>query len=109
MSAPARNKQGKPFSRKPAAVKSTSPERLTCVAIVRGGQTLSDGSLSHAQLRNYEPERPGDVCGFMTSTGRFVTRAQAKMVGEKSGQVRPGQLRELLSSDINWKGKPHAS
>ena len=104
------NSAGKPFKRtasaKPIKTKPGQVERLTSVAIIRDGETLSNGSRSHAELRNYEAERPGDLCGFMTSHGRFVTRLQAKIVGEASGQVRPGQNRELLSSDINWSARP---
>ena len=48
---------------------------------------------------------PGDIEGFVTSTGRFVDRDQAKAVGIASGQLgrmwRDG-ARKLLSSDINW-------
>jgi len=96
------NRQGVAFSRKRVKAPKALPEHLTCVAIIRDSEILSNGSRSHAGLRGYEPERPGDISGFMTSTGRFVTRGEAKIVGETSGQVRPGQRRELLSSDVTW-------
>ena len=43
----------------------------------------------------------GDVPGFWTSFDRFVTRDEAKLIGEVSGQCSP-QQRELLSSDVRW-------
>ena len=85
---------------------SSGVERLTSVAIIRNGKTHS-GFTSHQELRrsmgdqNSSEPLPGDQNGFMTSTGRFVDREEAKMVGEESGQTMP-QQRPLLSSDINW-------
>jgi hypothetical protein len=49
--------------------------------------------------------RRGDIDGFMTSTGRFVDRDEAKEVAIASGQVHErwkGVSRDLLSSDVDW-------
>lgn len=83
-------------------------ERLVSVAIVREGKVHSRGFKSHAELRSAlgdaEPyqqiERPWDVEGFLTSTGRFVNRREAVHVANESGQCR-GRVGELLSSDID--------
>ena len=98
------NKLGKSFRRKPPAPSLAGPERLVCCASKRGDEVLQ-GAMSHAELRNYEPARRGDVCGFMTTRNRFLSRDEAKVVGEQAGQVPPGQRRELLSSDVNWNAK----
>lgn len=85
---------------------SSSVERLASVAIIRHGKTHS-GFTSHQALRrsmgDQSPSQPlhGDRDGFLTSTGRFVDREEAKIVGEASGQTM-FQQRPLLSSDINW-------
>lgn len=85
---------------------SKSAERLVSVAIKRDGVVHSSGFKGHAQLRaalgDDLPGSPlaGDVDGFMTSTGRFVTRAEGKEVAIAAGQCRP-MARELLSSDID--------
>jgi hypothetical protein len=85
---------------------SNNVERLTSCALIRDGQTIY-GKKSHAQLRAslgdedpYYPN-PKDTLGFWTSKDRFVTRDEAKPIGEAAGQCRP-QVRELLSSDITW-------
>jgi hypothetical protein len=83
-------------------------ERLASCAIIRDGIT-HHGRRSHAEIRRglgdadaYDQKyRPNDTEGFMTSIGRFVTRQEAKIVGEAAGQCRP-TVRELLSSDITW-------
>ena len=81
-------------------------ERLVAVAFIRDGET-HHGFRSHYELRSSlgdaQPAHPkrGDVPGFWTSFGRFVTRDDAKVIGEEAGQCRP-QQRELLSSDVNW-------
>lgn len=83
-------------------------ERLVGVAIIRDGETLSMHEGSHAQLRGWKDRLEGDVEGFMTSTGRFVGRAAAHLIGAKAGQVTQTG-RELLSSDVVWnppKPKP---
>jgi hypothetical protein len=81
-------------------------ERLVAVAFIRDGET-HHGFRSHYELRSSlgdahpaDPKR-GDVPGFWTSFERFVTRDEAKLIGEVSGQCRP-QQRELLSSDVKW-------
>lgn len=85
---------------------SKSTERLVSVAIKRDGEVHSRGFKGHAQLRAALGDdlpgspMPGDVDGFLTSTGRFVTRAEGKEVAVAAGQCRP-MARELLSSDID--------
>lgn len=85
-------------------------ERLTLCAIQRDG-VHHHGFHSHWELRlSLDPngdgaERPGDVPGFMTSTGRFITRREAVKVGLASGQLNrrwEGATRDVLSSDIGW-------
>lgn len=109
------NKDGKPFGyhkkksyRLGKAFNFSNNERLISCAIVRNG-TLQVGFKSHSELRaslgDVDPYaqklRPADIEGFFTSKDRFVTREQAKIVGEAAGQCRP-MVRELLSSDITW-------
>lgn len=88
-------------------------ERLTAAAIQRSGEVLHRGFKSHWQLRaaldpnDPDPRhgKPGDIDGFVTSTGRFVTRREARDVGVASGQLHKSwrtAQRDLLSSDINW-------
>lgn len=88
-------------------------ERLVAAAILRDGKVMERGAKSHWELRMYlNPENydhstaiPGDLEGFVTSTGRFVDRSEAKLVAVASGQVNPRWKfaeRDLLSSDINW-------
>jgi hypothetical protein len=43
-----------------------------------------------------------DIEGFLTSTGRFVTRDEAQSIALAAGQIRQLQRRPLLSSDIDW-------
>lgn len=86
-------------------------ERLTAAAIQRNGEVLERGFKSHYQLRaalgDTDPvcRQSGDVEGFMTSTGRFVNRFEAKDIAIQAGQISDGwrdATRQLLSSDINW-------
>lgn len=85
-------------------------ERLRAVAIMRNGEVLERGFKSHWQLRAaLNPERldatktiPGDTDGFITTTGRFVTREEAKDVAIGAGQIGGPMGRPLLSSDIEW-------
>lgn len=87
-------------------------ERLTDTAIQREGEVKS-GFRSHYQLRlsldptanDHRRGRPGDVDGFITSTGRFVTRKEARLIALECGQVShhwKNATRDLLSSDILW-------
>jgi hypothetical protein len=82
-------------------------EKLTAVAIIRDGVTESRGFKSHWELRyamkdeNPQKGLPGDIEGFITSTGRFVTRHEAKSIAAEAGQAQP-TIRDLLSSDIDW-------
>lgn len=84
-------------------------EFLVSVAIMRGDET-HHGFKSHRELRqslgDAEPDKRqrGDLEGFWTSEGRFVTRGEAARVGVAAGQlhsswIRPGG-RTLLSSDV---------
>lgn len=88
-------------------------EKLQAAAIVRDGAVLERGFKSHWQLRAAlnpdDPDPriglPGDVEGFVTTTGRFVDRDEAKTVGLAAGQIGTmwkDAKRALLSSDINW-------
>ena len=82
-------------------------ERLKSAAIMRAGE-VHDGGRSHYDVRrSLEDESPHisnheDVEGFLTSAGRFVTRAEAQDVALAAGQIRSLQGRPLLSSDIIW-------
>jgi hypothetical protein len=86
-------------------------ERLVAAALIRDGVVESRGFKSHWQIRaalgDADPTKNfnADPEGFLTSRGRFVTRAEACAIGVASGQLsahwaRPG--RPLLSSDISW-------
>lgn len=125
------NKEGKPFNRKgstamrrkpkssavrverytPRGVPKMGTERLLWAAIIREEGVIEAGHRTHAYIRQTlgddDPytSMPGDIEGFVTDTGRFVTREQAKAVGVASGQLSPDWAtvqRSLLSSDINW-------
>lgn len=95
------------------AVKPSGTERLTAVAIIRDGRVISRGFKSHWQLRSAidpgDPDPrtglPGDVEGFVTSTGRFVDRDEARKVALAAKQVGlmwETAKRPILSSDIDW-------
>lgn len=88
------------------------PERLVACCLKRDGGMISRALKSHAEIRRFlgdaNPyvERPGDECGFFTSTGRYVNRREAAPVGVRSGQLPEGWGdREVLSSDIEWEGR----
>jgi hypothetical protein len=92
--------------------KPVEVELLTAAAIFRDGSVLHRGFRSHYELRaslgDDDPlhPRPGDIEGFVTSTGRFVGRLEAKSVGIASGQLSERWQRvsrPLLSSDIRWE------
>ena len=82
-------------------------ERLKCAAIQRDGK-VHDGLRSHYELRQSlgdplpQTSNLNDVEGFLTTKGRFVTRAEAQNVALAAGQIRSLQGRPLLSSDIDW-------
>lgn len=87
----------------------TKKETLEAVALRRDGVVHSYGFRAHwkirARLGDKEPnqERDGDECGFLTSTGRFVSRSEAVVVAVQAGQLRKEWLtvgRPLLSSDV---------
>jgi hypothetical protein len=84
-------------------------EWLISAAIKRDG-VVHSGKHNHAELRvalgdeEAYQSQAGDIEGFMTNTGRFLTREQAKPVGEAAGQCSH-QVRPLLSSDITWKNR----
>jgi hypothetical protein len=86
---------------------ASNVERLKCAAIVRDGK-VHDGLRSHYELRramgDQSPQTSNlnDTEGFLTTTGRFVTREEAQDVAIAAGQIRSAQGRPLLSSDINW-------
>jgi hypothetical protein len=95
---------------KGAAPQPATSERLRAAAIMRDGTILERGFKSHWELRAaLNPERdnhtetvPGDIDGFVTTTGRFVDRAEAQEVAFAAGQISALMRRPLLSSDINW-------
>ena len=82
-------------------------EHLVAAAIVRDGTIHSNGARAHYEIRhqlgddNCSQSNPDDVEGFLSSTGRFLTRREAMVIGERAGQCRP-MVRDLLSSDIRW-------
>jgi len=93
--------------------KTKSDERLVSVAIMRNGEVIDRGYRSHTALRlALDPDLwdpsvtvDGDVEGFMTSTGRFVDREEAKDVAADSRQIHESWRnlnRPLLSSDVGW-------
>jgi len=95
-----------PFESKQSNPTSKNVERLVACAIIRDGVTHSYGFRSHAEIRRrlgdsdpYKSQR-SDREGFITSTDRFVSRQEAKMIGVESGQCSD-MSRELLSSDVN--------
>lgn len=85
--------------------------KLQRAAIIRDGKVY-DGFKSHWEIRAYtlkdeDPQKRqrGDVEGFTTDTGRFLTRQEAIPVAIDAGQLseRYRDLqRDLLSSDIDW-------
>lgn len=94
---------------KPKRAAPFKGEKLEAVAIMRGGVLHRFGMRGgHWQVRlalgDDEPNRsaPGDIEGFVTTTGRFVDRAEAQDVALAAGQIRDKQRRDLLSSDIDW-------
>jgi hypothetical protein len=82
-------------------------ERLECAALLRGG-VLHSGPRSHYEIRsslgdsNPQASNLLDVEGFLTTTGRFVTRAEAQGVAVAAGQIRERQYQPLPSSDVDW-------
>lgn len=87
-------------------------EFIVAVAIKRNGKIFNPPRRgSHVELRrsmgDADPSRwhPGDVDGFVTNRGRFVTRKEAVPIAIEAGQLR-GEWREatrdLLSSDFDW-------
>lgn len=92
---------------------ATKPERLVAVAIRRDGEVLGTGHKfrAHWELRDSLGDKDtknglsGDEPGFLTDSGRFLTREEAVPVAVAAGQISDRWLRverDLLSSDINW-------
>ena len=87
-------------------------ERLECVGIVRNVEVYGRASKfrSHWELRaalkpwqkDYRRGEPGDIDGFITTTGRFLNRREAQDFAINSGQLKRALGREMLSSDLNW-------
>jgi len=87
-------------------------ERLVGVGIQRAGEVVGGGMWrSHYELRaglgdaNPAERQPDDVEGFITSTGRFLTRRAAIPVAIDAGQLNESwrdTRRDLLSSDVGW-------
>lgn len=89
---------------------ASAPPRLVECAIQREGVQHS-GFRSHYELRrnlgwaNPEKGQPGDVEGFVDSTGNFLSREQARYVAIAAGQLSSQWTevrRPLLSSDLSW-------
>lgn len=93
-----------------ATLATPAVDRLRAVAIRRNGKVHSAAKGgSHYQLRvslsGADQKFLGDVEGFITEAGNFLTRHEAVGVGVLSGQLHESWLqarRDLLSSDINW-------
>jgi len=75
------------------------------------GRTL-DRYRSHSDIRrelgdeNPYNERPGDVCGFVTNTGRFVGRREGSVIAVLAGQAPPMyEDTQIMSCDIAWRTK----
>lgn len=86
-------------------------ERLACAAIKRDGvehgrdQQLRAHWALRASLGDHDPYnvRLSDEEGFITSSGRFVTREEAHDIALASGQLHAAlRNRRLLSSDLRW-------
>lgn len=65
---------------------------------------------SHSEVRrdlgdeNPYNERPGDVCGFLTSKGRFVGRREGSVIAVLAGQAPPMyEDTQIMSCDIVWR------
>lgn len=89
-------------------------EYITCVAIKRDGVVRHMGPAvrEHHRLRQIinppltgNHKMDGDVDGFMTCQGRFLTRAEARDVAIASRQLHERwktSARDPLSSDLEW-------
>ncbi len=110
------NKDGQPFYRKGKVRQghrpghAGAPERLVACCLKRNGGMISRALKTHAAIRHFlgdaNPyvEKPGDECGYFTSTGRYVNRREAAAVGVGAGQLPEGWGdREVLSCDIEWE------
>jgi hypothetical protein len=85
------------------------PEVLPCEEYLSACGVMIDGNLysgyrthqalmeAHSLEGVHEREK-----GYVTSTGRFVSRREACEIGIDSGQVQPGPIRDILSCDITW-------
>ena len=89
----------------------TSDNCIVSCAIIRNGETHS-GWKSHAEIRRFlgdsDPykSKKTDFEGFLTRTGEVVSRCHAAVLAHESGQISRVSSRDLLSSDLNWWGKP---
>lgn len=86
-------------------------EKLVAAAIIRNGKIESNGLKAHWRIRlvlgDENPTRSQltDQEGFLTSTGRFVDRYEARRVGVESGQLSPKwetNEHPLFSVDVDW-------
>ncbi len=82
-----------------------SPERVVQAAVRVRGRTFTGPNHKAAVLAaGWAELGPNDI-GFVTSTGRFVSRAEAWRIAKRAGQLRrytsrPGATPELHSEDI---------
>lgn len=96
--------------RNPKSADGEAPPRLVECGIRREG-VLHTGHRSHYDLRRSlgwpTPEHglPTDQEGFVDSTGRFLSREDARYVAIAAGQLSSQWSevrRPLLSSDLSW-------
>lgn len=87
-------------------------EHLVACALIRDGVTHSGGCKEHWRIRaalgDADPYKsnPADTYGFLTNTGRFVDRYEARKIGAEAGQCQLA-ARELLSSEVDrWDLPP---
>lgn len=104
---------GRPKRAKPPKAAPFSGEKLHAVALIRDGELHRQPYRgSHWQIRaalgDPDPTKHvnGDVEGFVTTSGRFVDRAEAQEIAIAAGQIRSLMGREMLSSDITWDPHP---
>lgn len=89
------------------------PEHLVSCALIRDGEMHSRGFKEHWRIRaalgdeNPSDKNPADTLGFLTNTGRFVDRQEARAIAAEAGQCQ-FSTRELLSSDVDRWDVPAA-
>lgn len=86
-------------------LKFDEKERIVKAAVRKNGQVYT-GKRHHEILNNIKPfgALKGSEQGFVTSTGRFVGREEARRIALDCGQVRKEDLRtnNLIFSEELW-------